>query len=73
MHMSAQVFYDWVSADELEDAHRIEMIGDLLSSATILCLLTSRKDFRQMRLLVWRHSSISQHMKSSVYVEKYFS
>lgn len=25
--MSAQVFYDWVSADELENAHRIEIAG----------------------------------------------
>jgi len=29
IQMSAEVFYDWVSGDELEDAHRIEVIGDV--------------------------------------------
>jgi len=31
--MSAEVFYDWTSADELEDAHKIEVIGNVLSDS----------------------------------------
>jgi hypothetical protein len=33
--MSAEVFYDWVSVDELEDAHKIETIGNALKSPTL--------------------------------------
>jgi hypothetical protein len=36
---SEEVFYDFVSADELEDAHRIEVIGALLRYPSLLFVL----------------------------------
>jgi hypothetical protein len=39
--MSVQgVLYDWVSADELGEAHRLEVIGDLPSPPSLLFVLT---------------------------------
>jgi len=41
--MSAQVFYDWVAADELEDAHSIEVIGFPPDEAASLETFKSRR------------------------------
>ena len=39
--MSVQgLLYDWVSADELGEAHRLEVIGDLPSLQSLLFFLT---------------------------------